>query len=623
MTADVIIVGGGPNGLMLACELSLAGIHPIVLEQLPQPSTEPKANGLLGQVVRLADHRGLYEPLSGSKEPPQANSAYFMFAAMGLNLGLLEASPVYGLAAPQHRILEVLQERAGALGVDLRRGHRVAAVAQDEDAVTLDVTGPDGDHRLRARFVVGADGARSVIRKQSGIGFPGVSYDRRTNRTAHATVPADWVDPVNGALTIPGYGPILPFLPHRTDQGGFSYAPFPGHPPLVSTTEWDQPATDQPMTLAELESSIRRVLGVDLPLGPPDGTGPHVLRRLTGGNTRVADRFRDGRILLVGDAAHVYTSGGGPGLNLGLQDAANLGWKLAAVLRDTAPPGLLDSYDTERRQAARRMVLSAEAQSALTAPGSDTTALRELFGELLGHRAVVQQLADLTAGTDVRYEMGGAEPHPAVGYFAPELALSTESGIVRIAELARHGRPLLIDLTDDQSPAAALAEGRRPSSWSSRRAPTRRVSPVCWSAPTATWPGPAAPRARTRPSWPRCERPSSAGSAQRCGEGRGQPLGESGEFGTGRRIVGPVVRPGLGEPVEVAARHPGQLRIGDQPDGRTHPSATLTAGTRPKARTPSVSIRWAGCRVLTVTSWAGSSAPRSKVAMIRASLLRQ
>ncbi|SFY52732.1 FAD-dependent monooxygenase [Streptomyces sp. F-1] len=458
MTADVIIVGGGPNGLMLACELGLAGIRPLVLEQHAEPVAEPKANGLLGQVVRLVDHRGLYEPLSGSAEPPKPNSAYFMFAAMGLDLGLLADSPVFGLAAPQHRIVEVLERRARELGVEIRRGHRVTSVAQDQDGVTVEAEGPDGGRRLRARFAAGADGAHSVIRKLSGIGFPGVSYDRRTNRSAHATVPADWIDPASGALTVPGYGPVLPFLPHRTERGGFSYAPFPGLPPLVSTTEWDQPAGGEPMTLAELRASVHRVLGADVPLGPPAGPGPHVLRRLDGGNTRVAERFRDRRIFLVGDAAHVYASGGGPGLNLGLQDAVNLGWKLAAALHETAPPGLLDTYDTERRQAARRMVLNAQAQSALDAPGGDTTALRELFAELLTHEQVVGHLAALVAGSDVRYDMGLTDPHPAVGRFAPELELVTATEKVRLAELARNARPLLLDLTEDQSLAASLAE---------------------------------------------------------------------------------------------------------------------------------------------------------------------
>ncbi|TWV58020.1 FAD-dependent oxidoreductase [Streptomyces misionensis] len=458
MTADVIIVGGGPNGLMLACELSLAGIRPLVLERHAAPATEPKANGLLGQVVRLIDHRGLYEPLGGGAEPPEPNSAYVMFAAMGLDLGLLARSPVFGLAVPQHRIVEVLERRALDLGVEIRRGQRVTSVAQDEDGVAVEAEGPDGVRRLRARFVAGADGAHSVIRKLSGIGFPGVGYDRRTNRSAHATVPADWIDPASGALVIPGHGPVLPFLPHRTDRGGFSYAPFPGLPPLISTTEWDQPPGTGPMSLEEMRASVHRVLGVEVPLGPPTGPGPHVLRRLDGGNTRVAERFRDRRVFLVGDAAHVYASGGGPGLNLGLQDAANLGWKLAAALHETAPPGLLDTYDTERRRAARRMVLNAQAQSALDAPGSDTTALRELFAELLTHEQVVGHLAALVAGSDVRYDMGLADPHPAVGRFAPELELVTATKKVRLAELARNARPLLLDLTEEQSLAKSLGD---------------------------------------------------------------------------------------------------------------------------------------------------------------------
>ncbi|MCX4537209.1 FAD-dependent monooxygenase [Streptomyces sp. NBC_00841] len=457
MIKDVVIVGGGPNGLMLACELALAGARPVILESLPAPSTEPKANGLLGQVVRMIDRRGLYERLSGTPGPPQPNSAYFMFAAMGLNLSLLEDSPVYGLPAPQHRIVQVLEERATELGVEIRRGHKLVGLSQD-DEVTLDVADMDRAYRLRARYVVGADGAHSITRKLSGINFPGITYDRRTNRTAHATVPTEWVEPETGALSVPGYGTILPFLPHRTEHGGFSYAPFPGHPPLVSTTEWDQHRTEAPMSLDELRASIRRVLGADLPLGPPTGEGPHVLRRLSGGNTRVAERFRDRRVFLVGDAAHVYTSGGGPGLNLGLQDAINLGWKLAAEIRGSAPPGLLDSYETERRQAAHRMVMYAQAQAALTAPGSDVTALRELFNELLGHRNTVQHLADLTAGTDIRYDMGCHHTHPLVGRFAPDMELHTPTGAVRLTELTRTARPLLLDLTEDASVAGALSE---------------------------------------------------------------------------------------------------------------------------------------------------------------------
>ncbi|WP_031162083.1 FAD-dependent monooxygenase [Streptosporangium roseum] len=461
MTADVVIAGGGPNGLMLACELSLAGVRPVVLERLPERTGENRANGLVGQVVRMLDRRGLYGPLSGSQDPPRPGAS-FVFGALPLDLSALDDNPLYALPVPQRHVEQVLEERAVELGVEIRRGHELTGLSQDGDAVTVDIAGPAGAYRLRTRYLIGADGGRSLTRKLSGIGFPGVTKDNMVSRTAHATVPASMIDPATGGLNLPGYGVIPPFMHHRTERGLFAFAPFPTGPAMVSVMEWDPAEADgRPApTLDEVRESVRRVLGADLPLGPPEGGGPHLLRRLTGGNTRMADRFRDRRVLLVGDAAHVHASIGGPGLNLGLQDAVNLGWKLAAEIHGWAPPGLLDSYEAERRPVAQRVVMHTQAQSALIAPGGEVTALRELFMELLGDRRNVQRIADMMAGADIRYDMGAGDAHPLIGRWAPDLLLDTGTGRVRLAELTTAARPLLLDLTEDASPAKESAGWR-------------------------------------------------------------------------------------------------------------------------------------------------------------------
>jgi hypothetical protein len=263
------------------------------------------------------------------------------------------------------------------------------------------------------------------------------------------------VDAATGGLNVPGYGPIPPFMHHRTEHGLFVWAPFENRPPLISTSENGTAGDTEPMTMAEMNASVRRVLGVDLPFTPPDGDGPHLLRRLLGGNTRIASRFLDGRVLLVGDAAHVHSAIGGPGLNLGLQDAVNLGWKLAAEIHGSAPTGLLDTYESERRPAGERVVMHTQAQSALIAPGKEVTELRVLFTELLRHKATVQHIADLMAGADIRYDLGV----PSAGHWAPDLLLHTENGPVRLAELTRDARPLLLDLTEDGALAGALDSG--------------------------------------------------------------------------------------------------------------------------------------------------------------------
>lgn len=430
---DVVIAGAGPNGLMLACELALAGARPVVLERLAGPSAEQKANGLVGQVIRMLDRRGLYERLSGRAGPPTP-APEFMFGAFPLPLAELPDNPVYTMLVPQRRVEEVLAARAAELGVEIRRGQELLGFTQDEKSVTVEVA---GGPPIEAAYLVGADGGRSTVRKLAGIDFPGVTRDGIVSRSAHVTVPESLVG-ADGALRVPGFGSVPPFRHTRTEHGLISWAPLPGRPAMINTGERDDSGADDAMTLDEMRASVRRVLGVDVPLGPPLGEGPHLLRRLRGGNTRLAERYREGRVLLVGDAAHVHSAIGGNGLNLGLQDGMNLGWKLAAVLSGWAPEGLLDTYESERRPVGQRVNMHTQAQSVLLGPGGEITALRQLFGELLELREVREHIAALIAGADVTYDLG-AETGPLVGRWAPDLP--------GLTKLTRTARPLLLDPT--------------------------------------------------------------------------------------------------------------------------------------------------------------------------------
>jgi 2-polyprenyl-6-methoxyphenol hydroxylase-like FAD-dependent oxidoreductase len=400
-------------------------------------------------VVRMLDRRGLYQPLAGESGPPQPMPAFF-FGAVPMDLHTLDDNPFYLLPVPQTRIERVLADRAAELDVEVRRGHELTGLSQHADAVTAEVAGPTGYYEISSRYVVGADGAHSATRKLAGIGFPGAVSDTIVTRIAEVAVPEELVDPATGGLDLPGYG-YLPPMYHRTERGVFAYARIPSRPDLVFTLEWttDGFDNDAPLTLAEVHDSIYRVMGADLPLRPPAGRGPHRLDRSIGVNTRLADRYRDGRVLLVGDAAHVHFVIGGPGLNLGLQDAINLGWKLAAVIRGWAPAGLLDTYGTERRPVGKRVAMHSQAQLALLAPGAEVTALRELFTELLRDQHTAAHIANLMAGADIRYDMGTDSTHALVGRWAPDVLLDTGNGPVRLADLTTTARPLLLDCTEN------------------------------------------------------------------------------------------------------------------------------------------------------------------------------
>jgi 2-polyprenyl-6-methoxyphenol hydroxylase-like FAD-dependent oxidoreductase len=448
--ADVVISGAGPNGLMLACELALAGVRPVVLDKLPGPSDEPKANGLVGQVIRQLDMRGLYHAFGGDDGPPQPTFGW-MFAGMALNFLGVEDNPMYVLLLQQPRLVRLLEKRARDLGVDVRWGHELTALNAGDDGVALTVASAGRTYRMGAAYLVGADGGRSMVRKTAGIDFPGYTSPI-VSRIAHVHLPDELLVPGRG-YEIPGFG-LIPFGVSRFDNGSLVFFPLEQDRPMVGTIEygWTPGSADGPMTLDELRESLRRLLGVDVPLEVPKKLGSHALRRLDGQNSRQAEHYRAGRVLLLGDAAHVHSPMGGPGLNLGMQDAVNLGWKLAAVVNGWAPTGLLDTYESERFPVGERVMMHSQAQIALAAPGPEVTSLRELFGELARKPEVAGHLAGLLSGSDVRYDIG--DEHPLSGRMVPDLMLDDGR---RVADLLHEARPVLLDASGGTAAAAAAA----------------------------------------------------------------------------------------------------------------------------------------------------------------------
>ncbi len=437
----MIIVGAGPTGLMLAGELRLAGVRPLVLERRPEQGKTPKAHGLSGQILDLLSYRGLLERVQEAVTDPVPVDR-FPFGGVHVDLTRFDEPPLKAVPLRQPLLERLLEDHAVELGAELRRGHEVVGLTQDATSVTAQVRGPDGTYEVTAPYLVGCDGGRSPIRGLAGIGFPGTTYPE-VNRIGQVSVPDGLTVHENGDIETPELGRVKAGFT-RTDGGVFALGSLTPGILFIQTTEEDPGEVDDdvPMTLTELGDSIRRVLGGDVPLGDPVRLSRYQF------SARQAERYRDGRVLLAGDAAHLLPSTG-TAINVGMSDAVNLAWKLAADLQGRAPEGLLDTYHGERHAAGARALLQSQAQVALRR-GQDPAAeaLRAVFEELLGDEQPAKRLAAHIAGTDLRYPMPGGGDHALTGTFVPDFALETDQGTTSVGELLRLARPVLLDLAD-------------------------------------------------------------------------------------------------------------------------------------------------------------------------------
>ncbi|GAA0577885.1 FAD-dependent monooxygenase [Paractinoplanes ferrugineus] len=365
MTADVIVVGAGPTGLMLAGELALGGARVIVLDRLDRRTGQSKALNLQPRSAEVLASRGLLDDILATA-PALLPSGHF--AGLPLDYSGLDTPYPYQIGVPQARVEERLEAWAKSLGAEIRYATAVTEVAQDDDGVVVD--------GLRAAWLIGCDGARSVVRKQSGIDF--VGRDGRMCALV-ADVTLDGVGPTEWELPKPEGDGLLTVLP--LGDGVFRV--------LAAGPAQMAAGRDDAVPDSEIESALRRG---GWTLGEVRWAS-----RFTDA-TRLADRYRAGRVLLAGDAAHIHAPTGGQGLNLGLQDAFDLGWKLAEVIRGEAGDELLDTYEAERRPVAERVLQSTRAQGVLMIPDDDVRATRAMFAELVDMRALAARVAGLDHG---------------------------------------------------------------------------------------------------------------------------------------------------------------------------------------------------------------------------------
>jgi 2-polyprenyl-6-methoxyphenol hydroxylase-like FAD-dependent oxidoreductase len=437
MDADVIVIGAGPTGLMLANELGLAGVRTVVVERLPEPAGHSKALNLQPRSAEILELRGLLGPLL-DRALGRLPAGHFAGLPVPLDYTPWDTRHPYQVGIPQDRVEAYLEEHLGDHGTPVLRGHEVTSVEDDGDGVTVAAT---GGITLRGRYAVGCDGGRSAVRRLLGVPFPG--RDGRvsavvvdiTLKGRDASVPGQWRLP---QLT-PRQGRVAMMLPLA--DGVFRF--------LFSGPEQQTHDRDAPVTEAEVSRALRAASGEETELGE--------LRWASRFNdaARQAERYRTGRVLLAGDAAHIHSPAGGQGMNLGLQDAFNLGWKLAGEVHGWAPAGLLDGYHTERHPVAARVLAHTRAQAILMSHDEDAGPLRGVFADLMRLPDANRYLAGMVGGLDVRYDIPG--DHPLLGARMPDLDLTTGDGGTRVSDLLHGGRGLLLEFGDEPRHAGTAA----------------------------------------------------------------------------------------------------------------------------------------------------------------------
>jgi 2-polyprenyl-6-methoxyphenol hydroxylase-like FAD-dependent oxidoreductase len=450
MVYDVLIAGAGPVGLFLACELRLAKLSVLVLEQLEDPRSPLKRlplgmRGLWGPSVEAFYRRGLLEPIAAQPRerapgPPRpgtmASTARLRgpgghFAGIQFDYSNIDSSRwTYRLPGPadaqlgseMEHLERVLAAHALSVGVEIQRGHGVEGFDQAYDEVTVHA----GRQRLRTRWLVGCDGGRSTIRKQGGFPFVGTEPE-----LTGYSLQVEIADPEK-----------LPLGRHHTPTGMYTQ----WQPGVIAMVDFDGGAfhRTQPITCEHVQAVLRRVSCTDVTL-----KALHVATTWTD-RAQQATTYRKGRVLLAGDAAHVHSPLGGQGLNLGLGDAMNLGWKLGATIRGDAPDGLLDSYTTERHPVGERILDWTRAQVVLMRPNRNSRALEAILRDLIDTRDGATYFAERVWGVSLRYDLG--DEHPLVGRSCPDFELQNGA---RLGTLLRDGTGVLLDF-GRQAPLQAL-----------------------------------------------------------------------------------------------------------------------------------------------------------------------